>query len=754
MKKLLVGSPFLFLITAFVLYGCDSYEAPLTGVEDSAEEAAFSPFDVPGNVVAKEFEDYNGANAVIGDYQVTLAIPSGKLFGDTLETYVWTVEYLGNDANEKINHFAITLDECAVEGFYSEDSGFNSNSSTEFDVQWHPAEGQGPPYVFTAKYPPGQGRWIGYGPAEIKTSGNQKNTKDILLPCMNTTTLDASVFFDNNRSGVQDDGEDGQSGITVELRDADNLYDQTTDDEFSLVAIETSGADGSVLFEGVFVPGSYRFSLPDAITDLWLTTNLPDQVDIDVTTTTSSQIGLDKYDILGWVYAVDVEGNFPTGLPGVNFELWQDGALVGGATAVSTTGGSLEEANYTIANVFGNPSPGYGEYQVRIPVSSNTDLYQAYLPLDGVETLQDGSAVVNGVRVGPADGDCPAGDNPLLSAGNSCGNNIGFKPALFDISGFVSVDPRNTLVGTLDEIVVAGIPNVTVQLLEASSGVCSSTVVQTLTTVEGYAVTPDSGDPYAENFLFSDVPGGEYCISLAPATEDPDDFNESLFELYSFKGADADPGSDGTQLVVTVGPDSNGNDFPWEAQPDDYTRAYLTDPGYTIFSLGATEWLNNFKSACRTGDDDIQYKDRFKQIQSVSATYLITQLNTFLYLTVPPVPDGEPVAFGNACDVADALSQPLAEGRNNVDDLTKLYWQLLAAELNFHTPFLGLVLNPAGEEDGAIPENMLRYMERFLEQELFGPTALGKASSTYASEDRMLSTYNGGGGGGGGTGFE
>ncbi|MDX1740518.1 MAG: hypothetical protein R3178_04455, partial [Rhodothermales bacterium] len=449
--------------------------------------------------------------------------------------------------------------------------------------------------------------------------------------------------------------------------------------------------------------------------------------------------------ILGNVYAVDADGLNESGLSGVNFELWQGGTKVLDATATSDASG-----DYVITNVFGNPLPDYDTYQVRIPRSTNTSLYSAYVPLPGVATLADGSAVVNGVRVGSADGNCQSEPNedPLLVAGNSCDNDIGFQPALFDIGGFVSVDPRNTISGTIDEIVVAGIPQVTVQLLEASNGVCSSNVVATLKTVEGYAVTPDSGDPYPENYLFDGVPGGEYCISLPAVTElDALDFNESLFQLYTFKGTDASS-AEGVQILVTVGPDSAGNDFPWEAQPDDYTRAYLTDPGYTIFSLGATEWLNKFKSACRTGDDQIKYKDRFKQVQFVSASQLIAQLNGFLYETVPPT------QFANSCDVADALSQPLANDRNNVDDLTKLYWQLLAAELNFFTPELGLVINPQGEEDGAIPENMLRYMERFLEAEYFGIGAAGKQSSLYESEDRMLSTYNGGGGGGGGTGFE
>jgi hypothetical protein len=730
------------LLVVVTLYGCDSYEPPITGADDTASELTGSPFTPPSRTgMAKEFNDYNGANAMIGDYEVTLTIPDGTLFGDIIDTYVWTVEYVGDDANEKINHFAITLDECAASGFYSNDEGFNSNSSTEFDVQWHPSEGQGGPYVFTGQYPAGQGRWIGYGTAEIKTSGNDQLPGTILLPCMNTETIDASVFFDDDRSGVKDSGEAGQSGITVELRDADNYVGETVgDNENDIVAIETSGADGSLEFKGVFVPGNYTLALPQSVTNLWLTTNLPDAVNVVSTGTTFSPIGLDKYDVKGFVYAVDEDGLNPTGLPSVNLELWQGSVKVADATTSTAT----QNLNYVLENVFGNLiSTGFDEYQIRIPKSTNSALYSAYVPLPGVTTASDGSAVINGVRVG---GEVDSGSG--CGAGNSCGNDIGFEPALYDISGFVSIDPRNTIAGTLDEIVVAGIPDVTVELLPFESGVCSGATLATVTTGVAYAVTPDSGDPYAENYLFADVPAGTYCISIPEITAGGDDFNESLAGLYTFNAVDVSESTPGVQIFATVGPDSARNDFPWEAEPDLYTSAFSSDPNYTIFSLGATEWLNKFKTVCRTGDDLIPYKDRIKESYTVSAALLINHLNTFLYPTVPPT------TFQTACDVADALSQPLAEGRNNVDELSKLYWQLIAAELNYATPELGLVLNPEGEEDGPIPENMLRYMERFLEQELFGAQSSAKISSTYSSESGMLSSYNGGGGGGGGTGFE
>ncbi|NNE46604.1 MAG: hypothetical protein HKN37_08080 [Rhodothermales bacterium] len=738
MKKNTVAASVAALLLVLTLYGCDSYEAPITGADDTAAELSESPFTPPSRTgPAKEYNDHNGPNALIGDYEVTLTIPDGTLFGDKIDTYVWTVEYVGDDANDKINHFAITLDECAAAGFDSNDDGFNSNSSTEFDVQWHPSEGQGGPYVFTGQYPAGQGRWIGYGTAEIKTSGNQKFDGTILLPCMNTTTIDASVFFDDDRSGTKGLGEAGQPGITVELRDADNEGVAPADPDNEVVAIETSGADGVLLFEGVFIDGDYTLALPPSVTDLWLTTNLPDAVNVVGPTPTSSPIGLDKYDVKGFVYAVDAGGLNPAALPSVNIELWQGSVKVADATSTA-----IADLNYVLENVFGNLlSTGYDEYQIRIPKSTNSGLYSAYVPLSGVTTTSDGSAVINGVRVG---GEINAG----CGAGNSCGNDIGFEPALYDISGFVSIDPRNTLTGTIDEIVVAGIPDVTVELLSFEGGVCSSVALATQMTGVAYAVTPDSGDPYAENYVFADVPAGTYCISIPEITDEPEDFNESLAGLYTFKGVDVS-GEPGAQLLVTVGPDSARNDFPWEAEPDLYTSAFRSNPDYTIFSLGVTEWLNKFKTVCRTGDDLIPYKDRFKVVQPpVSAAFLINHLNTFLYPTVPPT------TFQNACDVADALSQPLAEGRNNVDELSKLYWQLIAAELNYATPKLGLVLNPAGEEDGPIPENMLRYMERFLEQELFGAQTAAKVSSTYSSESGMLSSYNGGGGGGGGTGFE
>ncbi len=285
----------------------------------------------------------------------------------------------------------------------------------------------------------------------------------------------------------------------------------------------------------------------------------------------------------------------------------------------------------------------------------------------------------------------------------------------------------------------AGIPNVTVELIpEVSGGTCDPSC----------AISTDEFGAY----VFSDVPAGDYVVSVPDVTSlNEADFNEDLHIFYEYTGTDARLAEGGAQLEVIVGPDAEQVDFAWLAITGAYANAFANDPNYSIFSLGVTEWLHKFDAACRANDDAnyvIQYKDRFKAVQGVSVQFLIDALNNFLYPNVPRNP------FAGSCDVADALSKPLAGGRNNVDPLTKLYWQLLAAELNFHTEYLGLVVNPNGLEDGPIPENMLRYMEDFIGRELFGPEAQGKASSAYRGEESMLSSYNGGGGGGGGTGFE
>ncbi len=325
MKKNTIAAPVAALLVAFMLYGCDSYEPPITGADDTAAELSGSPFTPTSRTgLAKEYNDYNGANTKLGDYMVTLDIPDGTYFGDKLDVYRWTVEYTGRRRkDDKINHFAITLDECAEDGFFSNDDGFNSNSSTTFDVQWHPSEGQGGPYVFVGQYPAGQGRWIGYGTAEIKTSGNEKFEGTILLPCMNTTTIDASVFFDDNRSATQQlPNESGIDGITVTLRDANNEGDAPADPDNEVVAIETSAGGGELLFEGV-LPGNYTLDVPSSVTDLWLTTTIPtDEVVVAIESSTFAPVGLDKYDILGNIFAVDGEVD-PVGLAGVNIEVWQ-----------------------------------------------------------------------------------------------------------------------------------------------------------------------------------------------------------------------------------------------------------------------------------------------------------------------------------------------------------------------------------------------------------------------------------------------
>ena len=303
-----------------------------------------------------------------------------------------------------------------------------------------------------------------------------------------------------------------------------------------------------------------------------------------------------------------------------------------------------------------------------------------------------------------------AGDVPLgiIRASVKAGAEVGLAEIAgpcrgFEISGTVYIDADSN--GVLNGADEPGIENVTVTLEDGNGG------------IETY--TTDASGTYSFLRL-----SGTFTLRIDVATS-ADDFNEELAESFSPSGP--------TTVIVTVGPDSPGNDFGYDPKADKIivdldTGVLLTDGEPIKF------WKREIRSAINGGKGQSEF----------DPTTMALFLEDIQMLFLP-----EPFQFTPGNELREALD---ILSDNSKDPVMQLKRELLAAEFN---EVSGKGLIDADELQRAL----ISWVESLVAQLSTGPSASIKygdgpvrAISFFDVEDAslLLNKLNGATGGGSG----
>jgi hypothetical protein len=205
----------------------------------------------------------------------------------------------------------------------------------------------------------------------------------------------------------------------------------------------------------------------------------------------------------------------------------------------------------------------------------------------------------------------------------------------FDISGTVFVDKDSS--GTREPALEPGIiANVTVSLEDANGNVQTQ-------------VSDTNG-----NYSFKVGEEGDYTIRIDPTTAAEGDFNEQLFESFDATNA--------TSVVVSVGPDSPGNDFGFKPRADEIT----SDIELGILSTSGEDfkyWTRQFRSAAKgSGQSDFDAGTLLGFLEQIEGLFFDT-----------------PYQFTDGNQFNEALAILTDNSRDQLDVLIK---QLFVTELN------------------------------------------------------------------------
>jgi protocatechuate 3,4-dioxygenase beta subunit/Ca2+-binding RTX toxin-like protein len=314
------------------------------------------------------------------------------------------------------------------------------------------------------------------------------------------STIGGTLFGDSNNDGVQQSGETGLAGQTVQLIGPDGV---------TVIATTTSSGTGAYSFSGI-APGTYTVQVvapPGSnFSPVGGSTTLPDSTvsstgaqGVTVTSGSATTVNAGEYahgTIAGHVFQdQNGDGVQETGdanVAGVTVQLLTANGTPTGQTAVTDSNGAYS---------FNNLIPGI--YQVKVTAPAG----DGFSPKGGDANLAVDSAV---------DGTGTA--TVTLSSGGTLANvNAGvFQSA--SISSRVFVDGQGTGVYHVGD---PGVPNVTVELLDAKGKPTGKT---TTTDANGnYSFTNLTPGAYEVKF---DLPGGMKITQLGTSA-DPSLNNEA-----------------------------------------------------------------------------------------------------------------------------------------------------------------------------------------------------------------------------------
>jgi hypothetical protein len=336
--------------------------------------------------------------------------------------------------------------------------------------------------IVVASLPPGVAETydldgVGTQNAATLDLATAQNRTDVDFGYQGTASVGDRVWLDTNGNGVQDAGEAGINGVTVQLLDGAN----------NVLASTTTSGDGNYSFSrlngGNYSVQIVTSSLPPGVTETYdldgvATANIASfslnpgdsRTDVDFGYRGTASVG-DRV----WLDS-NGNGTQDAGEPGINGATVQ---LLDAANNVVATATTTGDGNYTFSNLTA------GNYSVRVmPPAGLAETYD----LDGVATANIASF-------------------PLAGGQNRTDVDFGYR-GTGSVGDRVWLDSNGN--GTQDAG-EAGINGVTVQLLDSSNN-----VIATATT---------SGDG---NYTFSNLAAGNYSVRVTPPA--------GVAETYDFDG--------------------------------------------------------------------------------------------------------------------------------------------------------------------------------------------------------------------------
>src|SRR4051812_8725638 len=346
--------------------------------------------------------------------------------------------------------------------------------------------------------------------ATFTLNAGQQRT-DVDFGYRNTGSIGDRVWLDTNANGVQDAGEAGINGVTVQLLDSGN----------NVVATTTTSGDGNYTFNNL-AAGSYTVkivasSLPPGVAETYFLDGvapLPQSTLFPYTTLFRSDVdfGYRNTGSIGdrvWL-DTNANGNQDAGEPGINGVTVQ---LLNAANTVVATTTTSGNGNYTFANL------AAGTYTVRIVTSSLPAGVAETYDLDGLATANQATFTLN---AGAERTDVDFGYRPTGSGGDRIWN-----------------DGNGNGVQDAGE---AGLNGVTVQLLDAANNVI--------------ATTTTSGNG---NYTFGNLPGGTYTVRVVAST-----LPAGMAETYDLDGVAS---ADQATFALAAGANRTDVDFGYRIPP-------------------------------------------------------------------------------------------------------------------------------------------------------------------------------------------
>ncbi|MFY9821172.1 MAG: SdrD B-like domain-containing protein [Thermoanaerobaculia bacterium] len=305
--------------------------------------------------------------------------------------------------------------------------------------------------------------------ASFSLAGGQNRT-DVDFGYRGTASVGDRVWLDSNGNGVQDSGETGLNGVTVQLLNASN----------TVIATTTTSGDGNYTFSNL-TPGNYSVRVVNST----LPAGLTETYDLDGVATpdiasfslaaganrTDVDFGYRGAGVVGDRVWLDTNGNGvqdagEAGINGVTVQL-----LDGGGTVIATTT-TAGDGNYGFSNLVA------GTYSVRIVTSSLPAGVSPTYDLDGTATP---NIATFSLGAGASRTDVDFGYRGTASVGDR---------VWLDANGNGAQDAGET-----------GINGVTVQLLDGGG------------IVVGTATTAGDG-----NYTFSNLAAGSYSVRVVSGT--------------------------------------------------------------------------------------------------------------------------------------------------------------------------------------------------------------------------------------------
>ncbi|GJM62740.1 SdrD B-like domain-containing protein [Persicobacter diffluens] len=340
------------------------------------------------------------------------------------------------------------------------------------------------------------------------------------------------VWYDSDRDGIQDEGEEGVPGITVQLKD----------EELNIIAEVITDANGNYLFDNLDA-GTYSIvfdltTVPDSLQTTLLDAGGDDGLDSDsdplmAGMTPFTELSPGEEDLsfdLGLITKPASIGNF------VWYDLDRDGIQDPGEEGVAGVTVNLLAGDGTFISTVNTDANGYYLFDNLAPGDYKIEFDLGTLPTDYVTSPKDSGSDDE------ADSDADAstlGMTPVVTLGPGDENlslDLGINLPVASLGDFVWFDENENGIQDDGEL---GVPNVTVYLKNEALDVVATTV----TGADGSYIFDqlEPNIPYSVVFVESSIPAG-YTATVANAGS-----NDEL-------DSDADVTTGGMTPFVTLSP--------------------------------------------------------------------------------------------------------------------------------------------------------------------------------------------------------